>query len=252
MRIRRWSRWLRSGAVALLVWTGAPTPAPAQFSLPGLPQIVYDPSNLAKNAVTAAQTVLMVRRQLEQLQLQIQALRKLGNPSWREIDSYVRQMEYLLEQGEAIGYTMADLEEQFRGTFPGYRAAASNLDLPEAQRVQAQRTLGTMRAALNVLHAHAEQFRTGRVRLDQIKGQMAGIQGTQEALELQATLDAFLAEEVGLLRQTVATQANLQAVYNAYQVSQQEEMRANYRAMMDRMSTLPSPSTRNFSLQVRQ
>jgi P-type conjugative transfer protein TrbJ len=186
-----------------------------------------------------------------QIQYQLQSLRKLQNPNWREIDSHVRHVEYLLEQGEAIGYTVQDLDRQFRQVFPGYTAAATNLALPEAQRLQARRTLGTMRAALNVLNAQAQQFRTGQTRLAQIKGQMAGVNGTQEALELQATLDAYLAEEVGLLRQTVATQANLQAVYNAYQVSQQEEMRANYRAMMDRMSSLPPPSHRNFSLQVK-
>lgn len=245
MRIRRWNRWLLSGSVVLLAGTVAPRPAQAQIGIPGVPQIVLDPRNLIENARQAVQ----IARQIE---YQIQALQKLRNPTWRDIDAHIYQVEYLLRQGEALGYSVAELERRFRETFPGYHAAASRLDLPEAQRLQARRTLGTMQAALSVLSAHAQQFRGGQIRLQQIKAQMAGIEGTQEALELQTTLDAFLAEEVGLLRQTIATQANLQAVYNAYQVNQQEEMRANYRAMMDRMSTLPPLSRRNFSLQVRQ
>jgi P-type conjugative transfer protein TrbJ len=223
-------------------------PAQAQVGIPGMPQVVYDPSNLARNAVTAAQSVLMVKQQIEHF---TQQFRRLQNPTWRDIDGYVRQMEYLLQQGEALGYSVAQLDQEFRRTFPGYQATASSLDLTEAQRVQAQRTLGTMRAALHVLSAHSQQFRVGRTRLDQIKAQMAGIQGTQEALELQATLDAFVAEEIGLLRQTIATQTNLQAIYNAYQVSQQEEMRASYRAMMDRMS-VPPQYRANYSLRLWQ
>ena len=67
---------------------------------------------------------------------------------------------------------------------------------------------------------------------------------------LQGTIDAFLAEEVGLLRQAVATQTNVQAVYNAYVVNHETQTRANYRAMMDRMSAVPAASRRSFSLQV--
>jgi hypothetical protein len=105
-----------------------------------------------------------------------------------------------------------------------------------------------MRAALNVLSEQARQFDSGQTTLASIKAQMSGIQGTQGALELQATIEAFVAEELGLLRQTLTTQANLQAVYNAYLVNGEAEMRANYRAMVDLMSLLPPPSRRGFSL----
>jgi P-type conjugative transfer protein TrbJ len=246
--MRTWKSLL-SGVAALMAWITMPGLARAQIPIPGLPQIVYDPANVAKSAITALQTARMVEQQIRQFE---QQFRRLRNPTWRDIDGYVRGMEALLRQGEALGYSVSELDRQFRETFPGYRAAASNLAIPEAQRLQARRTLATMGAALDVLNAHAQQFQVGRAKLDRIKAQMSGIQGTQEALELQTTLDAYLAEEVGLLRQTVATQANLEAVYNAYEVNQQEQIRANYRAMMDRMSTLPPPSSRNFSLQVRR
>ena len=44
----------------------------------------------------------------------------------------------------------------------------------------------------------------GMMRLQQIKAQMGGIQGTQEAVELQNTLQAYAAEELVMLRQAVA------------------------------------------------
>lgn len=242
MRSRRWSRLLLSAAAVLLA--GLATPAQAQFSIPGLPQVVFDPRNLIENARQAAQIA-------EQIEYQRQALRKLRNPTWRDISAHIRQVEYLLQQAHSLGYSIGTIDQEFRRTFPGYQIAATTLDLSEAQRLQAQRTLATMRAGLNVLNAQGRQFHAGRMRLDQIKSQVPRIDGTQEALELQTTLDAFLAEEVGLLRQTIATQVNLQAVYNAYQVNQQEHVRANYRAMMDRMS-VPPPFRATYTLRLRR
>jgi type IV secretion system protein TrbJ len=209
---------------------------------------VIDPSNLAQNISQVARAVQQINNQRLQIQYQLQALQKLPTHNWRDIRYLVQQLDILMQQGQALAYSLANLDAQFQQTFPGGQVASNNLVLSVSQRVQAQRTLGTMRAALNVLSEQSRQFAGGQAKLASIKGQMSGVRGTQEALELQATLDAFLAEEVGLLRQTLTAQANMQAVYNAYAVNSQAETRANYRAMMDRMSVLPPPSQRTFSL----
>lgn len=214
--------------------------------------VVVDPSNLAQNVKQVVRSVQQINNQRQQIAFQIQALRKLPNPNWREIATLVHQLDLLMQQGAALGYSIEALDGEFERIFPGDRAASNNLEVPAAQREQAARTLGTMRAALNVLQLQSRHFRSGQQRLARIKASMSGIRGTQEALELQSTIDAFLAEEVGLLRQTVATQTNVQAVYNAYVVNQEAQTRANYRAMMDRMSAVPSASHRNFSLQVKR
>lgn len=213
---------------------------------------VFDPSNLAQNVKQVLRTAQQIDNQRQQILYQIQALRKLSNPNWRDIATHVQQLDLLMQQAAALGYSIQALDQEFQRTFPGDRAEANNLLIPASQRSQAMRTLGTMRAALNVLQSQAQHFRSGQQRLSDIKARMAGIQGTQEALELQSTIDAFLAEEVGLLRQSVATQTNVQAVYNAYVVNRESQMHANYRAMLDRMSAVPAASNRTFSLQVKR
>ena len=218
----------------------------------GAQWVVVDPSNLAQNVQQVLRTVQQINNQRQQITFQLQALRKLPNPNWREIATLVRQLDGLMQQGAALGYSIQSLDRQFEQTFPGHQAAINNLQIPIAQRQQAQRTLGTMRAALNVLQWQSRTFQSGQQKLAAIKASMPRIRGTQEALELQSTVDAFVAEEMGLLRQAVATQTNVQAVYNAYVVNQETQMRANYRAMMDRMSAVPVTSRRNFSLQVKR
>jgi P-type conjugative transfer protein TrbJ len=213
---------------------------------------VIDPSNLAQNVRQVLRSAQQIDNQRLQITYQLQALMKLRNPNWREIAPLVQRLDVLMQQSEALGYSIQSLDQQFQRTFPGYRAETDNRRIPEEERLQARRTLGTMRAALNVLNQQSRQFRPGQERLAEIKASMADIEGTQEALELQTTIDAFLAEEVGLLRQAVTTQTNVQAVYNAYVVNREAYTRANYRAMMDRMSVAPAASRSNFSLRVNR
>lgn len=244
--MRMW-RALRSASLVsmcVLAVVGCPNPASAQWT-------VIDPSNLAQNITQVAKSIEQINNQRSQIEYQLQALQKLGNPNWEDIRPLLRQLDHLMRQGQALGYSLANLDQQFRETFPGWQAAPNNLALPAAQRVQAERALATMRAGLNVLNEHARQFATGQTTLAAIRSQMSGIRGTQEALELQATLDAFVADEIGLLRQTVTTQANIQAIYNAYTINQDAEMRANFAAMMDRMTVLPPPSRHDFSLRIQ-
>ncbi|MGH7576219.1 MAG: P-type conjugative transfer protein TrbJ [Longimicrobiales bacterium] len=242
----RMSRTLRSGFLVgtCVLGVGFPAPASGQWT-------VIDPSNLAQNIKQVAQSIAQVSNQRLQIEYQLQALKKLGNPRWEDIRPLLQRLDHLMQQEQALGYSLANLDQQFRETFPGWQAGPSRRALPVAQRVQAERTLGTMRAALNALNEHGRQFAAGQATLASIKAQMPGIEGTQEALELQATLDAYVADEIGLLRQTVTTQANIQAVYSAYLVNQEAEMRANYRAMMDRMTVPPPPSRRDFSLRIQ-
>lgn len=212
---------------------------------------VIDPSNLAQNIEQVARAIQQIENQRRQIEYQIQALRKLDNVHWRDITGLLYRLDYLMQQQRALGYSLGNLQQQFQETFPGWQASPDNLAFAAAQRVQAERTLGTMGAGMNVLNEHAQQFENGQATLAAIKDQMRDVEGTQEALELQASLDAYLAEEIALLRQTVATQANLEAVYNAYRVNQEVETAANYVAMLDRIPKLPLDSERTFSLMMK-
>jgi type IV secretion system protein TrbJ len=245
MRSRRTlRRAIASAGFVVVILAAIPKPVVAQLA-------VIDPSNLAENIVQVAKAIEQIDNQRRQILYQLQALKKLDVNNWRDIRVLVYQLDMLMRQGQALAYSLAGLDSIFQETFPGWQVASSNLVLPVSQRIQAQRTLGTMRAALNVLAEQARHFDTGQQTLSSIKAQMSDIEGTQEALELQATIEAFVAEEIGLLRRTLTAQANMQAVYNAYIVNGQAETRANYRAMVDAMSALPPQSQRTFSLVIR-
>jgi P-type conjugative transfer protein TrbJ len=212
----------------------------AQISIPVVPQIVIDPKNLLQNIRQVAQAVQQINNQRLQIQYQIQALAKLGRPSWRNIDGLMYQIDVLMQAGEAIAYSASNLDEQFRRTFPGYSLPTGWL-ASDAQRTEATRALATLHASLSATRRQMQDVRPGILRLQQIKAQMAGTKGTQEALELQSTLQAYTAEELVMLRQAVAVQTNAVAVSQARQVQREMEEQA----VLDQVlaNTLSRPRT---------
>ena len=219
--LRRWRCSLVMGAV----WLVIPVAAHAQFSIPGLPQIVIDPRNLVQNARQVAQAATQINNQRLQIQYQLRALAKLSRPNWRDINGLMYQLDVLMQQGEALAYSAADLDEQFRRTFPGYELPADWI-ASDAQRTQSTRALATLHGSLAATRRQMQDMGPGMARLQQIKSQMAGIEGTQQAVELQNTLQAYTAEELMMLRQAVAVQTNAMAVAQAQQIQRAMEEQA--------------------------
>ena len=231
----RFSQLLASTLVAA---AAAAAPVPAHAQIPGIPQLVFDPRALYEQGKTIQQRIEMIGLQKRQLQYQIDALRKLSAPNWRQIGVLMYQMDTVMREGNALAYSLSNIDQQFQQTFPGYRVP---VDYPAESREQMARTLATMRAALNVASLQARDIGYGQQTLAQIKARMGSAQGHQQAIELQSTLIGFTADELSSLRQAIATQTNTQAVYQAYQIQQQAHAQAIFDEMIAR-SRNRSPS----------
>ena len=222
-----------------------PTVAQAQFGLIGS-GIVFDPSNFARNVLHYSRRIEQMNLQRRQLQQQIIAMRKLRNPSWRQINAAVSQVDALMQQGQALAYSLRAIDAEFQRTFPGVQVFK---DYPAEQRTQAIRTLATMRGALNAANRAAQEFPTSIARLEAMKRQFGTVQGHEEAIELTGTIGMYSAEELTLLRQAVSGLTNVQAVYYANQVNSEAQRHATFRARLTAMSA-PGPRYAPISLRV--
>jgi type IV secretion system protein TrbJ len=238
-------RLLAASAILLFALTLTSSGAQAQFGLLGS-GIVFDPSNFARNVLHYARRLEQMNLQRQQLQQQLTAMRKLPVPNWRQIDATLTQMDALMQQGQALGYSLRAIDAEFQRTFPGARAFR---DYPAEQQSQAIRTLATLRGALNAANRAARDVPTSVARLDAMKRQLSGIQGHEEALELNGTIGMYSAEELTLLRQAVSGLTNVQAVYYADQVNAQAQETATVRERLTAMSA-PGPQYAPMSLRV--
>lgn len=242
-RSRSKARLLVAGALAAVCSVLTPASAQAQFGFPG---VVFDPSNFARNVLHYARRIEQMNMQRQQLQQQVAALRKLRSPNWRQINAALTQMDALMQQGQALAYSLRAIDAEFQRTFPGAQAFRN---YASEERTQAVRTLATMRGALNAANRASRDFPTSIARLEAMKRQLATIQGHEEALELNGTVDMYSAEELTLLRQAVSALTNVQAVYYANEVNAEAQRRATFSSRLAAMSA-PGPRYAPISLRV--
>lgn len=228
----RGTRWRRRLGVVLILSGLAvvvPHAAEAQLGIGGLfgGTIVYDPAAVGKLAQQIASQLKQVAMQRQQLEAQLTAMQKLHNPAWRHIEGVVAEIDAMMRREQSLAYSLAAIDVEFQRTFPGVRIFR---DFPLEEATQATRTLATLRGALNGANRVAGDFAVGLDRLDAMKRQVAAAQGHEEALELGASVGIYSAEELMLLRQAIAAQTNVQAVYFADQVNSAAQERATFRA----------------------
>ena len=232
-------------ALLLCLALAAPSQARGQFGLLG-GGIVFDPSNFARNVLHYARRLEQMNLQREQLQAQVAAMRKLRNPNWRQINGTLGQIDALMRDGEALAYGLRSIDVEFRRTFPGSQAFRK---YQGEQALQFSRTLATLRGALNAASRAAQDFPTSVARLEAMKRQLGSISGHEEALELNGTIGMYAAEELTMLRQSLAALTNVQAVYYASQVNERAQETATYRARLASMSA-PGPRYAPMSLRI--
>lgn len=232
-------------SVLLLARLTIPATAHAQFGLLGS-GIVFDPSNFARNILHYARRLEQMDLQRQQLQQQVSAMRKLRNPNWREINTTLNQIDALMRDGQALAFGLRSIDAEFRRTFPGTQVFQN---YRSEQATQASRTLATLRGALNAANRAAQDFPTSVARLEAMKRQLGSIGGHEEALELNGTIGMYSAEELTMLRQSIAALTNVQAVYYADQVNARAQETATYSSRLASMSA-PGPRYAPMSLRI--
>lgn len=206
--------------------------------------IVNDPINLVQNTATALQTLEVMRKQIDQLRNEALMLKRLAAPPWREIRLITDQVDALMREGEALAYSTDGLLGEFGLTFPGFQTYTN---WSEEKRAQFRRTLGTYQNVLMSLNRQHRQFEESRATLGEIKSRMRAAEGQTASIQLGNTIGTFTAEELMLIRQILATQANAQAVHDAYEINREAQEMAARQAFYQGMAAQPRASGNTYT-----
>jgi hypothetical protein len=155
---------------------------------------------------------------LLQLAADLRMLSKLDRPEWRSVAGLVAAGNAVMPAGAVGG------------------VPAATRAYPALERDAVAATLATLSGALASAELQRPSMASGTAQLDAIKGQLAGVQGTEGALELSSTVHVFTAEELLLLRQALVAQANAQSVYYGNELTTRAQSDENARALFATMS----------------
>src|SRR5213078_3837173 len=154
--------------------------------------------------------VEMIANQVRQIENMIQNTRNYGRGIWdAEALPRLVRLGQVIDQEQAIAYSMADIDGLFRQRYPGYRPVT---DWSREYDTWTRTTLDTLRGTLNSVRLHAEDFATeqGRIQSLQLGNMMAGEQ----------------LQQLVKLRQLVMAQINAQNVYMATQTNREAQRAA--------------------------
>ena len=206
---------------------------------------VFDPTNYAENVLHYAKAVAQLKAAEAQITNQVQALKKLGSPSWRNVSGTVGAVNDAMGNGSGMGYAVSNPGSALMTTFPGVHPTRTYV---ADERVQTARTLSTLASTLNAAHADGATISPAVRQIDEFKQQTAGVEGHEQALELEGSVDVFNAQELVLLRQALAVQSAMQAVYYAHAVNAQAQAEENAVAVATAMA---QPATRRAPFSLR-
>jgi P-type conjugative transfer protein TrbJ len=228
---RRPAATLLALALAAFLLLLAAPPAPAQIPVTDVAHIAVNSYwhylHYVQFAFQIYQQYLQIANQVRQIEAQLRALRKLNDPNWREIQTLLGELDVLVRSGKAIGYALPDAGGQLRQVYPGWTPWQD----PAMAPLQSERALDTMRAGLAAISRQSQSLGPGEQALAAIGQQMTRTDGHQQALEQLATLGSFTAQEQLLTRQSLAVNANLQAVGQAYWIDREAQARATFRLL---------------------
>lgn len=189
----------------------------------GFGKIVYDPANHAESILTAARMAKSLTNEAQQIANQIKQYedmlrhgRQITNGQWGEIKGLLNQLSGVTAQGDALAYSMNDLEGMFKASFPGYKAPS---DWGKEYEAWTKNGLDTIKGVLAGLGIQHQQMASEQDRLKAIQSLSDGAVGRMQALQAGNMIANEQAQQMAKLRQLVMMQTNAQSVYYAHQIN---------------------------------
>ncbi len=211
--------------VGVVLLIAVVSPAQAQ-------EVVIDPSNLIQNTISALKMIesvineaTMIANQLEQIRVMIQNTINYPEGLWdREALPRLLRLGRIIEQEQALAYTLGNVDGLFRQRFPGYRPVT---DWSREYDSWTRTTLDTLRGTLDAVRLHSEDFPAEQARIDSLTALSDTAVGRMQAVQTGNMIAAEQVQQLVKLRQLVMAQVNAQNVYMASQTNREAQRAAS-------------------------
>lgn len=228
---RPWRRRLLAALLALVLALPLASPVGGQFA-------VYDVANYVENALQAIralhaiqQRVEQIRQLYSQLEWMAQQLEELEDPSYREVATLLYYVGVLVQEGEALAYSLDDFERRYRDLYRGYEVAE---DLDEASREQMRVALDTFLGSMLSTQRLAHNAVPSQQTLGRMKEQLLLAEGAREVAQASGLITAHSAEESSKVMQQLALMTNMQAVYYAHALNREAMAEETFTRALER------------------
>jgi len=212
-----------TGVICGLLSLGLPAPARAGGLSPY--PVASEFTQIANNiqlVISYATLANQYATQIQQYQRQIIDGTILSNQQFGNLSQDLVGLQHVVQGGNSLSYSMANLDSQFSSKFPTY-ASMPNTSFATRYSTWSQTSMDSTRTALDAAGMQSDQMTTDQQTLDILKQHSVGAQGQLEAAEVGNEIAVQQAQEMMKLRQLMMADMQSKAAFQAQQIAQQDE-----------------------------
>lgn len=215
--------------------------------------VVIDPTNLAQNILTAANTLEQINNQIKQLQNQAQSLMNqaknltgLDFSALNELRAALSATNRLIQQAQGLAFNVQQIETQFQQLYPeSFSATVSSGQMVLDARKRWTNSLDALRTATKVQSQAVQNFASDESTLTDLVNRSQSAVGALQATQATNQLLALQARQSIQAQQLQITQDRAAALEQARLVTVQERAREVRRRFMG-AGTPYTPAAVNF------
>lgn len=178
-------------------------------------------TQLANNiqlVISVQKQVEMIYNQAQMIQNQLKSLEKYAHGDWGDVMSVIRDLERVVRQGEALSYTIQNIEADFKRRFPGY---AAPVDYVASYRGWSATTLETIQNSLVAAGMQRSDFESESSLLKRLNAMSDNAAGQTQAIQAGNQIANQSVVQMMLLRKLMMDNLTAQVSYMAYEVNKQ-------------------------------
>ena len=177
-------------------------------------------------AANNLELVSMYARQLKQLTAAldtyneiVRAGQLLSHMQWTSAMQDISNIGLIVQQGQAVSYSLANLDAQFRAAYPGYGSGG----LPYFQKYQkwSQVTLDTIRGTVQGNSISWQQMQSEQAMIRYYQSQAGSITTQMQATQFGHQIGVETLNQMNKLRQLTLADMQSKQAYQAFQVQKE-------------------------------
>jgi P-type conjugative transfer protein TrbJ len=168
------------------------------------------------------QQVQMVQNNLLRYQLMLRNSQALPNQIFGPVTQDLQKLAQIVQGGNALAYSMANLDVQFRNTFPGYAKAWSPTAFyPNYQR-WSETSLDTTYSTLKAMGLQGQQLQNEQAVLAALRQMAQTPAGQMDSIQMGTEISEQQVEQLMKLRELMILDLQSKQAYQAEQIQKEQ------------------------------
>ena len=210
---------MRKRLIALLILSVVAVQAPQPAEAGAFATEVTQVLNHAQLAMTYIRQGLQLQNEIKMYTDMLRNVKQLPNQTFGPITADLNALAAIVQGGQALAYSLGNLDVQFRNTFRGYGTTPNTyyVQYRNWSQTSLDTTLGSLRAA----GLQGQQLQSEQAVLNSLRGMASNSDGRMQALQVMGQIAEQQVQQLMKLRELMLADMSSKQAYQAAVIQKQ-------------------------------